>query len=165
MPGLKHTDSTINRSHRRDGRRRHTGQRPRHRLLFPQRPGPRQRQVRLQDELAQRPAGLGARRTHAPPQSGPHGRLQQFPRPHRRRRLRPGALERPDPLRLPEREPLRRLPTQLGLTRRLPHVRASRPSPGAWSDYRDLAFRKNQGLRIDHILVSEALKPHVHPRA
>jgi exodeoxyribonuclease-3 len=24
-----------------------------------------------------------------------------------------------------------------------------------------LAFRKNQGLRIDHILVSEALKPRV----
>jgi exodeoxyribonuclease-3 len=31
----------------------------------------------------------------------------------------------------------------------------------SWWDYRNLAFRKNQGLRIDHILVSEALKPHV----
>ena len=28
-------------------------------------------------------------------------------------------------------------------------------------DYRNLAFRKNQGLRIDHILVSEALRPRV----
>jgi len=31
----------------------------------------------------------------------------------------------------------------------------------SWWDYRNLAFRKNQGLRIDHILVSEALKPLV----
>lgn len=31
----------------------------------------------------------------------------------------------------------------------------------SWWDYRNLAFRKNQGLRIDHILVSEALAPQV----
>jgi exodeoxyribonuclease-3 len=31
----------------------------------------------------------------------------------------------------------------------------------SWWDYRNLAFRKNQGLRIDHILVSDALKPDV----
>lgn len=31
----------------------------------------------------------------------------------------------------------------------------------SWWDYRNLAFRKNQGLRIDHILVSQALKPAV----
>ena len=31
----------------------------------------------------------------------------------------------------------------------------------SWWDYRNLAFRKNQGLRIDHILVSEALKGQV----
>lgn len=31
----------------------------------------------------------------------------------------------------------------------------------SWWDYRNLAFRKNQGLRIDHILVSEALRPQV----
>ena len=30
-----------------------------------------------------------------------------------------------------------------------------------WWDYRNLAFRRNQGLRIDHILVSEALRPRV----
>lgn len=30
-----------------------------------------------------------------------------------------------------------------------------------WWDYRNLAFRKNQGLRIDHILVSEGLKASV----
>ncbi|MBX3610917.1 MAG: exodeoxyribonuclease III [Hydrogenophaga sp.] len=28
----------------------------------------------------------------------------------------------------------------------------------SWWDYRDLAFRRNRGLRIDHILVSEAIK-------
>ncbi len=31
----------------------------------------------------------------------------------------------------------------------------------SWWDYRMLAFQKNQGLRIDHILVSDALKPRV----
>lgn len=31
----------------------------------------------------------------------------------------------------------------------------------SWWDYRNLAFRKNQGLRIDHILVSDALKARV----
>ena len=36
-------------------------------------------------------------------------------------------------------------------------------SPRSWSwwDYRQLAFRKNQGLRIDHILVSEPLRAFV----
>ncbi len=32
------------------------------------------------------------------------------------------------------------------------------PKSWSWWDYRNLAFRKNQGLRIDHILVSPALK-------
>jgi exodeoxyribonuclease-3 len=31
----------------------------------------------------------------------------------------------------------------------------------SWWDYRMLAFRKNQGLRIDHILVSDALRGNV----
>ena len=31
----------------------------------------------------------------------------------------------------------------------------------SWWDYRNAAFRRNQGLRIDHILVSNALKPLV----
>ena len=35
------------------------------------------------------------------------------------------------------------------------------PKSWSWWDYRMLAFRKNQGLRIDHILVSEALRPQV----
>jgi exodeoxyribonuclease-3 len=32
------------------------------------------------------------------------------------------------------------------------------PKSWSWWDYRNLAFRKNQGLRIDHILVSPALR-------
>jgi exodeoxyribonuclease-3 len=35
------------------------------------------------------------------------------------------------------------------------------PKSWSWWDYRNLAFRKNQGLRIDHILVSEALRAKV----
>jgi len=35
------------------------------------------------------------------------------------------------------------------------------PKCWSWWDYRNLAFRKNQGLRIDHILVSAELKDRV----
>ncbi|MFZ4650083.1 MAG: exodeoxyribonuclease III [Rubrivivax sp.] len=35
------------------------------------------------------------------------------------------------------------------------------PKSWSWWDYRNLAFRKNQGLRIDHILVSQTLLPRV----
>ena len=35
------------------------------------------------------------------------------------------------------------------------------PKLWSWWDYRNLAFRKNQGLRIDHILVSEPLRAGV----
>jgi exodeoxyribonuclease III len=35
------------------------------------------------------------------------------------------------------------------------------PKSWSWWDYRMLAFRKNQGLRIDHILVSDALRAGV----
>jgi exodeoxyribonuclease-3 len=35
------------------------------------------------------------------------------------------------------------------------------PKSWSWWDYRNLAFRRNQGLRIDHILVSAALVPRV----
>jgi exodeoxyribonuclease-3 len=31
----------------------------------------------------------------------------------------------------------------------------------SWWDYREFGFRRNRGLRIDHILVSEVLKPQV----
>jgi exodeoxyribonuclease-3 len=30
----------------------------------------------------------------------------------------------------------------------------------SWWDYRDFGFRRNRGLRIDHILVTDALKSH-----
>jgi exodeoxyribonuclease-3 len=35
------------------------------------------------------------------------------------------------------------------------------PRSWSWWDYRNLAFRRNQGLRIDHILVSQALAARV----
>lgn len=35
------------------------------------------------------------------------------------------------------------------------------PKSWSWWDYRNLAFRKNQGLRIDHILTSQALRPRL----
>jgi len=35
------------------------------------------------------------------------------------------------------------------------------PKSYSWWDYREMAFRRNRGLRIDHILVSPALKPLV----
>lgn len=35
------------------------------------------------------------------------------------------------------------------------------PKSWTWWDYRNLAFRRNQGLRIDHILVSEGLRTRV----
>jgi exodeoxyribonuclease III len=35
------------------------------------------------------------------------------------------------------------------------------PKSWSWWDYRNLAFRRNQGLRIDHILVTDALKAQV----
>jgi len=38
------------------------------------------------------------------------------------------------------------------------------PQPASsysWWDYRDFAFRRNRGMRIDHILVSQALLPEV----
>ena len=35
------------------------------------------------------------------------------------------------------------------------------PKSYSWWDYRDFGFRRNRGLRIDHVLVSEALKPLV----
>jgi exodeoxyribonuclease-3 len=35
------------------------------------------------------------------------------------------------------------------------------PKSYSWWDYRDFAFKRNRGMRIDHILVSHALKPRV----
>jgi exodeoxyribonuclease-3 len=38
---------------------------------------------------------------------------------------------------------------------------AQAPKTFSWWDYRDMGFRRNRGLRIDHILVSDALKTTV----
>ncbi|MBT9474636.1 exodeoxyribonuclease III [Polaromonas sp.] len=50
--------------------------------------------------------------------------------------------------------------TQLGLTDAFRMFDQPEKSY-SWWDYREMAFRRNRGLRIDHILVSEALKPLV----
>ncbi|MDD2809219.1 exodeoxyribonuclease III [Rhodoferax sp.] len=38
---------------------------------------------------------------------------------------------------------------------------AQAPKSYSWWDYRDFGFKRNRGMRIDHILVSQALKPLV----
>ncbi len=60
---------------------------------------------------------------------------------------------------VPEREHFQRL-LRLGLHDAF-RMFDQAPKQWSWWDYRNLAFRKNQGLRIDHILVSEALRAHV----
>jgi len=55
-----------------------------------------------------------------------------------------------------EREQLQAL-VDLGLHDAL-HAFSPGPKVYTWWDYRNLAFRKNQGYRIDHILISDALK-------
>ncbi len=58
-----------------------------------------------------------------------------------------------------EREHFRRL-LELGLVDAF-RLFEQPPKSWSWWDYRNLAFRKNQGLRIDHILVSDALRAQV----
>jgi exodeoxyribonuclease-3 len=60
---------------------------------------------------------------------------------------------------VPEREHLQRL-LRLGLHDAF-RMFEQAPKQWSWWDYRNLAFRKNQGLRIDHVLVSEALRAQV----
>ena len=58
---------------------------------------------------------------------------------------------------LPEREALAAL-ASIGLTDAF-RLFDQAPKSYTWWDYRMLAFRRNHGLRIDHILLSDALKP------
>ena len=58
-----------------------------------------------------------------------------------------------------EREHFRQL-LALGLTDSF-RMFEQAPKSYSWWDYRMLGYQKNRGLRIDHILVSEALKPQV----
>lgn len=58
-----------------------------------------------------------------------------------------------------EREQLQAL-VQLGLADSL-RLFDTPPKSYTWWDYRAMAFRRNRGLRIDHILVSDALRPLV----
>lgn len=58
-----------------------------------------------------------------------------------------------------ERAAFRRL-TSLGLVDAFRRFEQP-PKSWTWWDYRNLAFRKNQGLRIDHILCSQSLVEHI----
>jgi exodeoxyribonuclease-3 len=58
-----------------------------------------------------------------------------------------------------EREHFRQL-LALGLTDSF-RMFEQPPKSYSWWDYRMLGYQKNRGLRIDHVLVSDALKPHV----
>ena len=58
-----------------------------------------------------------------------------------------------------EREHFRQL-LALGLTDSF-RLFEQPPKSYSWWDYRMLGYQKNRGLRIDHVLVSEALKPEV----
>jgi len=58
-----------------------------------------------------------------------------------------------------EREHFRQL-LALGLTDSF-RMFEQPPKSYSWWDYRMLGYQKNRGLRIDHILVSEAVKPQV----
>jgi exodeoxyribonuclease III len=58
-----------------------------------------------------------------------------------------------------ERDHLRKL-MDLGLTDSFRMFEQPEKSY-SWWDYRMLGYQKNRGLRIDHILVTESLKPHV----
>jgi exodeoxyribonuclease-3 len=59
----------------------------------------------------------------------------------------------------PERERFRKL-TELGLTDAY-RLFEQAPKTYSWWDYRQLAFRRNKGLRIDHLLVSDSLRASV----
>jgi exodeoxyribonuclease-3 len=59
----------------------------------------------------------------------------------------------------PERERFRAL-LALGLTDAF-RILDQPPKAYSWWDYRQLAFRRNRGLRIDHLLLSEVLRSRV----
>lgn len=71
----------------------------------------------------------------------------------------PGAWEEKSPCTTPEREALKSL-LSLGLSDSY-RLFAQRPMTFSWWDYRQNGFERNQGMRIDLLLVSDALKPRV----
>jgi exodeoxyribonuclease-3 len=86
------------------------------------------------------------------------GRLQH--RAGRPRRPRPGGMGRPDPLLgAGTRRPARLFGLGLADAFRL----FEQPEKlYSWWDYRMMAFRRNRGLRIDHILLSPSLRKALH---
>ena len=84
------------------------------------------------------------------------GRLQHRARRPRRRSTR-SAWARPDPLHAARSATTFATLSALGL-HDASACSSSREKLYSWWDYRMLGFQKNRGLRIDHILVSDALK-------
>ena len=130
----------------------------RHRRLFSERADAGQRQVRLQDALARRAVRLDSRASARAIRDlvlmGDYNIAPQDQDVHD-----PAAWEGQIMCTPEERghfeSDLRRRPAR--------RFRLFEQPPKSWSwwDYRQLAFQKGRGLRIDHILVSEALKPRV----
>ena len=119
-----------------------------------QRPGRRQREIRLQARLAGAGARLPRRRIAAFSTNDRAGRFQH--RAGRPRRARSGRLARTDPV-LDAGARGAGAAARARPARQFPPVRSRTPATTRWWDYRQGAFRRNLGLRIDLILVSEAL--------
>ena len=115
------------------------------------------RQVRIQDELAARPARLPARRVGAHPRLVLLGDFNIAPED--RDSFDPEGLRETIHHTTEERDHFRKL-IELGLCDSFRLFEQPEKSY-SWWDYRMLGYQKNRGLRIDHILVSEALKPEV----
>ena len=152
----------ISATHRHAGRRAARGQR-----LLRQRPGAGHREVRLQDELADAPARLAARGT------GRASRIWCCSATSTSRRKTatastPSAWRETIHHTTEERDHFKAL-LELGLTDSFRLFEQPEKSY-SWWDYRMLGYQKNRGLRIDHILVSDAAGAareglHDRPRA
>ncbi len=122
--------------------------------LFSQRSSARQRQVCLQNALAGGATRVAAPRVEPASATGAHGRHEHH---HGRARRVDPALEGSIHCTPQERGQLAQI-MALGLHDSL-RLFTQEPKVYSWWDYRDLAFRRNRGMRIDHLLISEALRP------
>ena len=102
-----------------------------------------------------RAAQLAGRRDQAPSEAGRARRFQH--RPGRPRRLRPAAWGEQILCSPPEREALRAPAGRLVCTT-ASGCSSAEGGHYSWWDYRQAAFRRNLGLRIDLVLISEALR-------
>ncbi len=123
-------------------------------VYVPQRPVGRLRQVSLQARLVRGRGRLAARRTVAPRESRGARRLQR--RAGRPRRARSGAVGGAGAVHRTRARRVPRIRSRLGLKDSF-RLFEQPDKTFSWWDYRQLAFPKNHGLRIDHILLSAPL--------